>query len=112
MANCRPYLDEQIEIVAPRTSSSHRGTCGASSFLGPKFSHHQDSAANGSKGPSGIPLISTFHPAYVLRQTGGELTAVKRLVWGDLKAVRTKLDERPEPTQEALVQPDLFGQRP
>ena len=28
----------------------------------------------------------TFHPAYVLRQTGGEIDAVKRLVWADLKA--------------------------
>ncbi len=30
----------------------------------------------------------TFHPAYILRQTGGEMNAVKRLVWDDLKAVR------------------------
>jgi hypothetical protein len=35
----------------------------------------------------------TFHPAYILRQTGGEIEAVKRMVWADLKAIRTKLDE-------------------
>jgi hypothetical protein len=35
----------------------------------------------------------SFHPAYILRQTGGEMEAVKRLVWADLKAVRTKLAE-------------------
>jgi hypothetical protein len=37
----------------------------------------------------------TFHPAYILRQTGGEIEAVKRMVWADLKAIRTKLDEPP-----------------
>ncbi len=35
----------------------------------------------------------TFHPAYILRQTGGEIEGVKRMVWADLKAVRAKLDE-------------------
>jgi hypothetical protein len=35
----------------------------------------------------------TFHPAYILRQTGGEIEGVKRLVWDDLKAVRARLDE-------------------
>ena len=44
-------------------------------------------------GPHEIPLMVTFHPAYILRQTGGEIEAVKRLVWADLKAVRAKLDE-------------------
>jgi hypothetical protein len=39
----------------------------------------------------------TFHPAYILRQTGGEIEAVKRMVWADLKAIRTKLDEFPIP---------------
>jgi len=59
----------------------------------------------------------TFHPAYVLRQTGGEIEAVKRLVWSDLKAVRAKLDEiaasREAPSAEAAAtQPEqysLFG---
>ncbi len=49
----------------------------------------------------------TFHPAYVLRQTGGEINAVKRLVWDDLKQVRAKLDEpppQPPPEQAALFE--------
>ena len=37
--------------------------------------------------------MASFHPAYILRLTGGEVNAVKRLVWDDLKAVRTRLDE-------------------
>ncbi len=36
-------------------------------------------------GPSGIPVIATFHPAYILRQTGGAMTEVKKLVCADLK---------------------------
>jgi uracil-DNA glycosylase len=44
-------------------------------------------------GPNGIALMASFHPAYVLRQTGGDIEAVKRLVWTDLKAVRSKLEE-------------------
>jgi uracil-DNA glycosylase len=50
----------------------------------------------------------TFHPAYVLRQTGGELTAVKRMVWADLKAVRTKIDEVLEPPAQTPEQASLF----
>jgi DNA polymerase len=105
MANCRPYLDEQIEIVSPRILLA-LGAPAARSFLGPKFAITKQRGL-WFEGPAGTPLLATFHPAYVLRQTGGELTAVKRLVWDDLKAVRAKLDERPA---SATVQPDLFGQ--
>jgi uracil-DNA glycosylase len=60
------------------------------------------------EGPAGIPTIATFHPAYILLQTGGELNAMKRLVHADLKAVRAKLDE-PEPANEStVVQDSLF----
>src|SRR5215469_14604418 len=96
MANCRPYLDEQIDIIRPRAILA-LGAPAAKSFLGPDF---QISKMRGRwyEGPQGIQLMVTFHPAYVLRQTGGELNAVKRLVWNDLKAVRTKLDEQPPST--------------
>jgi DNA polymerase len=107
MANCRPYLDEQIEIVQPRVILA-LGAPAARSFLGPKFSITRQ-RGQWFEGPMGIPLISSFHPAYILRQTGGELTAVKRLVWDDLKAVRKKLDERPTEPPVEVTQPDLFG---
>jgi DNA polymerase len=41
---------------------------------------------------TGVPLLPTFHPAYLLRQA-----ADKRLAWRDLLAVRAKLDEGPSP---------------
>jgi uracil-DNA glycosylase family 4 len=107
MANCRPYLDEQIEIVRPRAILC-LGAPSAKSFLGPKFSITKQ-RGQWFEGPSGIPLIATFHPAYILRMTGGELDASKRLVWADLKALRSKLDAPPPAEPEAeVVQPTLF----
>jgi uracil-DNA glycosylase family 4 len=90
MANCRPYLDEQIEIVRPRVILC-LGAPAAKSFLGPKFSITKQ-RGQWFEGPAGIATLATFHPAYILRMTGGELEASKRLVWTDLKMVRAKLD--------------------
>ena len=95
MANCRPYLDEQIDIIRPGAILA-LGAPAAKSFLGNEFSIGK-MRGTWYEGPLGIPLIATYHPAYLLRQTGGELEGVKRLVWSDLKAVRTKLAELSEP---------------
>jgi uracil-DNA glycosylase len=59
-------------------------------------------------GPNETPLMVSFHPAYILRQTGGEIEAVKRLVWSDLKAVRAKLDEPIEQAEAQALQAGLF----
>ncbi len=112
MANCRPFLDQQIEIVAP-TVILALGSPAAKSFLGRDF---QITKMRGRWyiGPREIPLMVTFHPAYILRQTGGEIEGVKRMVWADLRAVRAKLDEPVSPPSESseLVearQGSLFG---
>jgi uracil-DNA glycosylase family 4 len=110
MANCRPFLDEQIEIIRPGVILA-LGAPAAKSFLGRDF---QITKQRGRwyEGPLGIPLMVTFHPAYVLRQTGGELDAVKRMVWADLKAVRARLDEiaaAPQP-ESVPEQASLFGE--
>ncbi len=98
LANCRPYLDEQIEVIRPKVILC-LGAPSAKSFLGPKFSISKQRGIWFS-GPLDIPLIATFHPAYILRLTGGEINATKRLVWSDLKAVKTKLAD-PAPTPDA-----------
>lgn len=95
MANCRPYLDEQIDIIAPDVILA-LGAPAAKSFLGSAFAITKG-RGRWYEGPNGIPLMVTFHPAYVLRQGGMALTETKRLVWGDLKAVRAKLDEEGSP---------------
>ena len=109
MANCRPYLDEQIAILRPRAILC-LGAPAAKSFLGEKFSISRQRGL-WFEGPFETPLIATFHPAYLLRQTGGELNAVKRLVWSDLKALRARLEAPPEQEPEpAPTQADLFAQ--
>jgi len=108
LANCRPYLDEQIEIIRPRVLLA-LGAPAAKSFLGPTFSISKQ-RGQWFEGPHAIPLVATFHPAYLLRMTGGELTAVKRLVWDDLKAVRAKLDDlKIAPPPPPVEQIDLFS---
>ncbi len=94
MENCRPFLDQQIAIIAPQVILA-LGSPAAKSFLGRDF---QITRMRGRwyAGPRDTPLMVTFHPAYVLRQTGGEIEGVKRMVWADLKAVRAKLDAPPE----------------
>jgi len=109
MASCRPFLDEQIEIVRPDVVLA-LGAPAAKSFLGRDFAITKQ-RGRWYEGPLGIPLMATFHPAYVLRQTGGELDAVKRMVWADLKAVRARLDELAAATEEqAPHQAPLFGE--
>jgi DNA polymerase len=84
------------------------GAPSAKSFLGPKFSITKQ-RGQWFDGPDDIPLIATFHPAYILRMTGGELEATKRLVWNDLKAVRARLDAPPPvPPEPEATQPSLF----
>jgi DNA polymerase len=95
MRNCRPYLDEQIDIIRPRVILA-LGAPAAKSFLGERFSITKQ-RGQWFEGPHGIPLLASFHPAYVLRQTGGAMTEVKRLVWVDLKHVRDRLATPPEP---------------
>jgi len=89
MANCRPFLETQIEIIQPEVILA-LGAPAARSFLGSTFGITKQ-RGQWFVGPNGCPLMITFHPAYVLRQSGAEITGVKRLVWNDLKLVRDKL---------------------
>lgn len=91
MTNCREYLDRELAIVGPKIILA-LGAPAAKSFLGRDFSITRQRGI-WYPGPMGTDLIVTFHPAYILRQTGGNINAVKKLVWSDLVAVRKKLDE-------------------
>ncbi|HEY4440444.1 MAG TPA: uracil-DNA glycosylase [Candidatus Elarobacter sp.] len=95
MKNCRPYLDRQIEIIRPKVILA-LGAPAAKSFMGERFSISKQ-RGQWFEGPLGIPVIASFHPAYILRQTGGAMTEVKRLVWNDLKQVRDRLQAADEP---------------
>jgi uracil-DNA glycosylase family 4 len=106
LRNCRPYLDEQIATIRPRVILC-LGAPSARSFLGAQFSITRQ-RGQWFEGPNGIPLMATFHPAYLLRMTGGELHAVKRLVWKDLQQVRDKLAEPPSSAPPPVTQGSLF----
>jgi uracil-DNA glycosylase family 4 len=80
VAACRPFLDGQIDAVRPKVIVA-LGKPAASLLLG------RDVAITRVRGHwqeyRGIPLMPTFHPAFVLRQYTPEN---RRLVWEDLKA--------------------------
>lgn len=90
MALCLPFLRRQIELVRPRVivalgATAYRGLTG-------------DPGANISKFRGlwqkfgDIPLMPTFHPAYLLRAP-----AAKRVVWQDLQKVLAFLGRTPPP---------------
>ncbi len=91
LTNCRQYLDEELAIIKPRVILA-LGAPAAKSFLGASFSITRQRGI-WYAGPAGTDLMATFHPAYLLRLTGGEMTQVKKLVYADLLAVRAKIDE-------------------
>jgi DNA polymerase len=80
VATCKPFLDGQIDAVKPRTIVA-LGRPAASLLLG------RDVPISRVRGTwheyRGIPLMPTFHPAYLLRQY---TTENRRAVWEDLKA--------------------------
>jgi DNA polymerase len=84
---CSPFLFKQIEAIAPRvivtlglpaarTLLSLKGGIGAARGRWHSF--------------RGIPVMPTFHPAYLLRAYTPEN---RRMVWEDLQAARAKIDE-------------------
>jgi uracil-DNA glycosylase len=84
VAACAPFLDRQIELVRPRVIVA-LGRPAARRLTG---STKPMRALRGSwTSYLGIPLVATFHPAYLLRSP-----AEKRAAWDDLKTIRRKLD--------------------
>jgi len=77
---CRPFLDGQIDAVGPKVIVS-LGKPATALLLGREVSITRVRGTWQSY--RGIPLMPTFHPAFVLRQYTPEN---RRLVWEDLKA--------------------------
>ncbi len=84
---CRGFLDGQIDAIAPKVIVA-LGKPATSLMLG------HDVAITRVRGTwqeyRGIPLMPTFHPAYILRQYTEEN---RRLVWEDLKAALARCRE-------------------
>jgi DNA polymerase len=85
MDACAPFLDRQIELLAPRVIVA-LGRVAAQRLTG--SSKPLGALRGRCSSYRGVPLLATYHPAYLLR------TPVdKRKAWEDLKLVRKKLDE-------------------
>jgi len=79
VASCKPFLDGQIDAIQPRTIVT-LGRPATSLLLGRDVSI---SRVRGTwQSYREIPLMPTFHPAYLLRQYTPEN---RRSVWEDLK---------------------------
>lgn len=82
-ANCREYLDAQIETVDPRYIVCW-GSVAAHNLLGTK------AAIGKLRGQffdyKGIKVLCTYHPSYLLRSPGA-----KKDVWADMKFFRADM---------------------
>jgi uracil-DNA glycosylase len=85
MQTCLPYLHGQIDLIQPKVlvalgGTAMEGLLGKSGIMKLRGTWHSY---------RGIPLMPTFHPAYLLRN---QSNAEKRKVWEDLLAVMQKLE--------------------
>ncbi len=86
---CRPWLDAQIEAVAPRAIVA-LGASAARYLLGVQT---PISALRGAfRDLGGIPVMPTFHPAYLLRNYNRDS---RGKVWSDVKQVMELLGKKP-----------------
>ena len=86
-AACEPYLVAQIEAVQPKVIVA-LGKC-ATENLG-CMPEHERRWRGVFREYRGIPVMPTYHPAFLLRSP-----QFKRPVWDDLKSVLAKLGRRP-----------------
>jgi DNA polymerase len=87
---CLPYLKRQIELLRPRVivtlgATPLRELVGVQTGITRIRGQWQRLDMLG-----GIPVMPTFHPAYVLRQYTQD---VRRAVWSDLVAAKKWLDD-------------------
>ncbi len=74
---CRPYLIAQLQVVQPRVIVA-LGNTAISGLLGPDAKRQISNIRGVWQKFSGIPLMPTYHPSYLLRN---QSLQTKRLVW-------------------------------
>jgi DNA polymerase len=88
IANCRPYLKRQIELIRPKVIVA-LGNHAVKALL------QTEKGISGLRGTfqeyESIPVMCTYHPAYLLRSPGE-----KRKVWEDMKKVMRFLERSAE----------------
>ncbi len=91
METCLPYLQEQIRCLQPKVIVA----LGATAVRGLLHSETGITKLRGTwQEFQGIPVMPTFHPAYLLRNP-----PAKREAWDDLQAVLHKVGRTPPPVK-------------
>lgn len=88
MAACMPYLNEQLELVQPQVIVALGATAVQGLFGTSEGITRMRGKWKTLRGQ--IPVMPTFHPAYLLRTP-----AAKREVWEDLQEVLRKIGRAP-----------------
>ena len=84
---CQPYLDGQIDAIGPKVIVA-LGKPATSLLLGREVPITR--VRGNWHDYRGIPLMPTYHPAFILRQYTPQN---RRLVWDDLKAAMSRVRE-------------------
>lgn len=82
-SNCRVFLEKQLELIQPKYICA-LGACAAQNLLGRTESITR--MRQRFHDYMGIPVICTYHPAYLLRTP-----AKKKEVWEDMKMLLRKM---------------------
>lgn len=90
-ANCREYLDGQIDIIQPEYIVCW-GSCAAQNLLGVTDSIGKMRQRWYSHG--GAKVLCTYHPSYLLRNP-----AAKRPVWDDMLLLLDAMGLKPPPVK-------------
>jgi DNA polymerase len=85
MATCLPYLHEQIDLIKPKVLVA-LGATAVEGLLGKTVGITK--LRGNWQTYRGIPLMPTYHPAYLLRN---QALSEKRKVWEDMLQVMEKL---------------------
>ena len=86
---CRLWLDTELSLVHPAAVLALGGSAGKA-MLGKSFKITQE-RGRWHAGPNGIAVLTTFHPAYLLRLEGDDLARTEAIVEADLELVKTRL---------------------
>ena len=85
-ANCREYLEGTLELVQPQYICC-MGACAAQNLLGTTLSIGK--LRGKFQDYRGIPVLCTYHPAYLLRNPNA-----KKDVWDDMKKLLAKMGKK------------------
>jgi len=92
IAACLPYLQRQIELIRPKVIVA-LGKVASNALLG------RDATLASLRGKlhdyRGVPLLVTYHPAYLLRSPSEKAKA-----WQDLCIAQNKMHESEQPTEK------------